>query len=366
MTPAEILEAAAEGYVVPFEGIDPQTAKALNDHLVVGELAAIPISAVSPLLDVTQDLEIDDLAGLPLGTLCFTSKRGVVERNLLTRWQYVAFLSDAEVNEVHTLEYRFKRSYVIVEESRLVDYLNDYLVSAPVWGKFSHTNSGSIEPTFQPPKITALKDVCLPTQHHKEALGRYVSATNSFDRFLRLYHCLELLFDFVVFARVKALGDNLQGFAQLLSEHGRSEIDRLKAILREFCDNPTAIVNVLPESVPFIPLMTIVFHEYTKTGNPIAESAKWDAFKGAIVRGEVNAATLKKEKVIDQEVGFDKFIVDLSAYWIYRVRSSIAHSRVGEYVLEDQHTEFILRFAEPLLLCVVAQVLSSPKLRALC
>ena len=100
--------------------------------------------------------------------------------------------------------------------------MNDYLVSAPVWGKFSHTNSGSIEPTFQPPKITALKDVCLPTQHHKEALGRYVSATNSFDRFLRLYHCLELLFNFVVFARVKALGDNIQGFAQLLSEHGRS------------------------------------------------------------------------------------------------------------------------------------------------
>ena len=49
-------------------------------------------------------------------------------------------------------------------------------------------------------------------------------------------------------------------------------------------------------------------------------------------------------------------IINIATYWIYRVRSSIAHSRIGEYVMSTSDEEFVVEIAEPLLRSVLVQV----------
>jgi hypothetical protein len=55
----------------------------------------------------------------------------------------------------------------------------------------------------------------------------------------------------------------------------------------------------------------------------------------------------------------------LAAYQIYRMRSSIAHSRIGEYLLTDADDAMIADFGLPLLQEVASQVFSSPGLAAI-
>lgn len=50
-----------------------------------------------------------------------------------------------------------------------------------------------------------------------------------------------------------------------------------------------------------------------------------------------------------------EFILRIVSYWIYRVRCSIAHNKIGEYLLSWEDEEFLVKFAEPLLLEVLKQ-----------
>jgi hypothetical protein len=52
---------------------------------------------------------------------------------------------------------------------------------------------------------------------------------------------------------------------------------------------------------------------------------------------------------------YDKFIHTITSYWIYRVRCSIAHFKIGEYILTRDKENFIVEFAEPLIKEVLIQ-----------
>lgn len=43
------------------------------------------------------------------------------------------------------------------------------------------------------------------------------------------------------------------------------------------------------------------------------------------------------------------FILAIATYWIYRIRCSIAHHKIGEYMMGYDDEEFVVEFAEPLL-----------------
>lgn len=201
------------------------------------------------------------------------------------------------------------------------------------------------------------------TKHHHMAFSRYVSASNAFERFLRLYHNLELIFDFIIMKSIQKLGDDMVGFGTLSRAHGRTELDRLKYILVECCESWENIAAKFHGVVTFESKAAEIFQEHTKEGNPLDE-LRWSRVIEACQSGQtamVNFTTAKLCKPND----YERFIASIAAYWIYRVRSSIAHSRVSEFLFEDSDEKFIVDFAERLLLEVVRQVLSSSKLASL-
>jgi len=360
--PEELQNEALLDVLPVVEGISPSDASELNGYLRVGDLLALPVSQVSRLIDGQVDAEIIDQAGASLGTLCLTEKLNGANPSTLTKWQYVAYLADIEqasAGRPHT----FRQNYLILKAAHLDEYLKKYLDTAPVWGGFSHspfTAPISNEHTI----ITARSDIALPTRYHAMAFSRYVSASNAFDRFLRLYHSLELIFDFIIMKSIQKLGDDMVGFGALSRAHGRTELDRLKYILVEYCDSYEGIARKFSNLVPFEAKAVEIFQHYTKDGNPLDEG-KWSKMMEICHARQTAEVDFLRARLCSPSSPYARVVTSVAAYWIYRVRSSIAHSRVSEFLFEDSDEKFIVDFAEDLLLEVVRQVLSSSRLASL-
>ncbi|MDY0960179.1 hypothetical protein SOM26_15905 [Sphingomonas sp. CFBP8993] len=365
MTVDEIIEAVLLEHIGPHEGFRVNNPREINGYLAIDQFAILPIAAVSSGVSQETDLEVIDSAGGSLGTLCFSRSLGNISIAELTIWQFVAFLSDAEPTEILDSHYSFKRDYLVLEIDMLDDYLNNYILSAPIWGKFSHFPVDNLEHVTTVDKIVAVPGIKIASPYHQQTLNRYLYANNPFERFLRIYHSIELLFDYVLVKKIKALDDNIFGFSQIYSDFGRTEIDRLRGIIREFCGNASSIASILENSSRFYYDREDIFFKYSKSANPFGDSEKWEKLTECLDGSSLNASTSKQKKLISKEDLFPTMVFDLAAYWIYRIRCSIAHNRVGEFVFEDRHRNFVAEFAEPLILEIAKQVFASPNFAAL-
>lgn len=358
MRPEDIVSAVSAGLLGDFEGLQLRDCSVTQGYLVVGGLAAVPAHTISSSIDDGSDIEILDRDQFPLATLCFTVRLGLTYVSELTKYQFVAYLADVSAEDIGATQYRFSADYVIVEADRLDDYIRNYRDSSPIWGRFGHDSINSLAHPHSTGTIIATPDIAFPTKHHKEAIGRYLRANNPLERYLRLYQCIELLFDYIIYRRIQKLGDNLQGFSEVMTEHGKSELDRLKAITKLYCMNTARLSEIISSSSAFQKEREALFFVFGKAGNPITDESKWNRIKLEIDNGTLNDASVRAVGVSGGS--FRQFVADLTAYWIYRIRCSIAHSRVGEYILTDDDAEFVAVFAEPLVLEVIRQVFSNP------
>lgn len=360
MSPEDIRAASDRLAIV--EGIDPSSASNIDQYLTVSGLAVVPISHVNASVRTENDLEFRDEGGAQVGTICFSRRLVNVEPSTLTRWQYAAYLADVSVaalDQPHT----FYSDYLVLDEGRLPDYIDRYMNSAPLWGKFSHIQMPSLamQPVIE--SVEGIASISLPTEHHRQALNRYVQAGNGFDRFLKLYHCLELLFDYVILKRMRAVGDDLAGFGRIISAYGVKELDRLKYLIANYCDDKTALFPKYYPVSAHQTKATEIFFSHSKDGNPLSDEPSWHKFSKLCAESQLTEAKLRTEKLAGDQAQLEKLATNLSAYCIYRVRSSIAHSKVGEFLFHDSDEAFIVEFAEPLLLEVVTQVFSNESLK---
>lgn len=366
MTPAEVIRRSETGELLTVEGVDPSSAKLHGDgsRFSVSGLVVVPIAAVGSLLDRSLDIELLDDTGASVGTICFTRNLLGVQPTTLTRWQYAAFLADSEDDWVGP-RYDFARDYVVVDEAFADNYLAKYSIGAPIWGGFTHEPLPPREIGPQVTNIMANSAIHLPTEFHKQALNRYIEATNAFDRFLKLYHTLELLFDYVIMKRLKLVGEDLENFGKILAEYDRSEIERLRYLIREFCSDPAAICSGFSTIYPFHERAAEIFQKHTKSGNPLHQHKHWVEFVRLAQEDKLSETDLRTAKFLNSTTNLATFVSSIAAYWIYRVRSSIAHSRVGEFLFVESDEKFVAEFAEPLLLDVVMQVFENPDLKSL-
>lgn len=365
MIAEEICNLAADELLSTVEGIDPAQAELVDgDFLCVGSLCVLPIFRTSQTLSRKQDLELEDENGLTFATICLTAGMQVDDPDALTAWQYVAFLADCLVDDLEIDgNYTFKSDYVVVDRNRLNEYVSDYRDGAPIWGGFSHEPfefSSWVRPDSP---IRAYSGLAAPTNHHVEAFHRYLSANNSFDRFLRLYHSIELLFDYVIFKKVQALGDNLVGYGDLMKETGRSELERLTTIAGEYCQNPNEIAHALNGASLHEATCRAIFQGYSKGGDPLKED-NFDKFWLLVAGNSVSIINLTNSKLPTNQ-GAEKLLIKVASYWVYRIRCSIAHNRVGEFMLADEHDEFVGEFGVSLLQSIVRQILSNPNFKGL-
>jgi hypothetical protein len=303
------------------------------------------------------DYEVQDEAGEIIGVLTCTSDLEPVDLRRLSEWQLAAYLYERELNEFDQPG-RFRHDYVVISSMHFTRYQQRMKPSSAIWGMFTHIESA------QAPRlarrltlITALEGMKIPTSYHSSTLERAVQASHPFERYLKYYHQLELLFDWVLIKKIQALGSDLQGMARLISSYQSKDLDRLKYLLATYCKDGQKVHSLLMLAANHKPTAYKIFQEYSKEGNPLAKGSKWDNMFDNLASSY--SPTHAKSNNLGSDIdSYNSLIIETAAYWIFRVRCCIAHHRIGEYLLDQADEEFVLEFSETLLRGILTIILT--------
>jgi hypothetical protein len=333
----------------------------------------IPVDAVSFSYAGDEDIEIYDERGNYLGVLCICKAITGINIANLTEARYIAFINEIDKDSFRFLElpYKFIKNYLVIDVCEYDDYKNKYMDSAPIWGGFFHSNAESnLQEAyrFKPSQLIARPGIELPTRYHKESSMRSVVQPYAFERFLKLYHLLELIFDWNLVQKIKSLNDDLQGIAQLLNEYSGSvnnELERLKVLLKSKCNDNKKIDKIADclnkiNSLDYLDKGIKIFFNYSKSGNPYKIS-NITPFPDLMSQGGFKRTNTKENNPNIKGIAnstYEELVINFSAYCIYRVRCCIAHNRIGEYVMSNDDEGFVVEFAEPLLREVLCQIFS--------
>ena len=327
----------------------------------------IAVDAVSFSYESDEDIEIYDERDNFLGFLCICKSITDINIVSLTDARYIAYIHEVDKN-TFGLPYKFTKNYLVIDVCEYDDYKNKYMDSAPIWGGFFHSNAESSLPEayrFTPSKLIARPGIDIPTRYHQESSMRSVVQPYAFERFLKLYHLLELIFDWNLVQKIKSLNDDLQGIGQLLNEYsGNNELERLKVVLKSKCNDNQKINKIASclnkiNSPDYLDKGIKIFFDYSKSGNPYKKTNT--PFSDLMSQGGFSRTNTKENNSNINGItnkDYDDLVIDFSAYCIYRVRCCIAHNRIGEYVMSNDDEGFVVEFAEPLLREVLCQIFS--------
>lgn len=362
MNSEEIRAAAADGTLLAIEDVDPSTATTADGYIMIGGRVVMPLDGLSWSIDRSDDLQILDELGASLGILCVTGKQEY-RVNEMTRWQYTAYLVDCDHGSHGSPTHRFSSNYAVIDAPEFQRYVTLYKDGSALWGGFHHgmellTHDGWRD------SIIARPNIQTPTIHHGKAFHLITIANGPREEFLKIYHTIELLFDYITFRKIVKCGDDLLGFGKTMQSTQKSELDKLKYIFRDFCHDISNIADTMKLILPYLDSANDMFQIHTKEGNPLNDNdgVKWENFKKLIEGGQIDINEAKKYSVAGSSSAFESLIINLAAYQIYRIRSSIAHSRIGEYLLTETDDTFISRYGIPLIQVVAIQIFGSATL----
>lgn len=303
------------------------------------------------------DYEVQDETGVIIGVLVSTSDIDPVDIRQLSEWQLAAYLYERELNEFDQPG-RFKHDYMVISSMHVTQYQDTMKASSAIWGMFTH-----IENTQTPRQargltlITALAGMKIPTSYHSAALERAVQASHPFERYLKYYHQLELLFDWVLVKKVQSLGPDFQGMARLISLYQSGDLPRLKNLLATYCKDAQKVHSLLMLAGSHKPTAYRIFQEYSKEGNPLSKGLKWEKMFDNL-SSSYSPSHASSNNLGQNTDAYNSLIIETAAYWIFRVRCCIAHHRIGEYLMDQNDEVFVLEFSEILLRGILAIILT--------
>lgn len=287
--------------------------------------------------------------------LCVKPLHDVLDYALLTEGKYIAYLNDTSPSHFQNNEFLLRNSFVLIKSSYISHYYEKLYDTAPLWGGFFH-NKRSV-PTVgkknHPSQIIAIKEIAYPTDIHRITAIRAILEPFAFERFLKKYHQIELLSDLDVVDRIRKLKNDLYGIGNLLSEVSSNELNRLKLILKNRIVDYASLAKDLYKVTGYKDIAEDIFQNFTKGGNPITDVPEFQAILALSNFEEASIKTIRKK--IEKEK-YEEFICHLAAYWIYRIRCSIAHQKIGEYIISPEQEDFLLYFAEPMVDNLLLQI----------
>lgn len=325
-----------------------------NCYSSINNKIALKVVKMSACFEVTDSLEIFDENGNTIAVLVLLDDKDDI--NVMSVYEEVAAYTD--MNNLEDLDLGLISGYyVVVEEEYFEEYLEKYYNSAPSWGGFTHEEIVSPY-CIRVPHLVAKESVVYPTIYHKENAIRAVYSDYALDRFLKKYHLLELLFDYDFVESIKNLDTDIRDFGKLISKYSSKELDRLidtftlrTASTLDISKLKEVMFNVTHHAT----LAKKIFQDYSKNGNKIKDD---DAFDSIMQLNSFDKDDLKDYvNNINTEEKYQSFLIKQSMYWLYRVRCSIAHNKIGEYIITVNDESFVADFAEPLIDEIIIQCL---------
>ncbi len=342
-------------------GIDPSlTVSSFQSKCAVNDLVALKLTSVSPQYTPGDVIPISDGTRIIADLVNCEGQEfgyGMASAQLVASYleEVSAVALEAEGDEKR--DYIFLHSYLVVNSTDYADYLAHYREGSAIWGSFVHSDEQStriVAHRTTASQIIAKPDLGLSNAIVKDAAFRAVAHGSPLERFLKLYHLLEIDFDVQIVSAINALGTDLKGVGKLLKSFGNDkEFERLLKIVRRAAPNQVIFFENLLRSAFSIPAyhaqLAEMLIEYTKDSNPYkVEPAK---FLAAIAAG-YDSATWASNGMGTSYDNLSKFV----AYIIYRFRCSIAHVKIGEYLLTTDDEAFIHKIAEPMIIPILSEV----------
>jgi len=273
------------------EGID----FGFDSGLVIGEyigrctandFVPLPLTVTSPMYD--RDAVISMVPAdrqLSIGSLITCKDQnfgyGAASAEIVS-----AYLMDAERSDVvdsqgvPKRDYKFKKDYVVVQSSDYNDYISRFRAGSGLWGNFTHKEDQPNAPTPHIKSnafISAIPDIKTFTAPEKDALWRSVSHFSPLERFLKLYHLLELYFDLQLVEQIRVIGNDLKDIGKLLNSYnGDKEFDRLLKVVKPHCPEISFFERVLADAFSnpaYHDQWREILFEYSKESNPYKDQA---------------------------------------------------------------------------------------------
>lgn len=334
---------------------------AVNDHV------ALKLTSVSPRYERESVIVIYQSDGVTELAYLVTCQGQAFQYGGASEVLAAAFLEDAQYSDIvdkdnnSRRDFVFHYDYLVISSLNHRDYISHYQPGSGLWGGFVHVEElGSKRTSYESksPTIVAKQDVLIRSDASKDTLWRAIDHPSPLERYLKLYHLLELIFDLDLVKQIQGLGADLKGIGKLLNDYsGDKEFDRLIKVIKRYCPEKS---EAIIESALALSLTNPKYHskivemlfEYPKDSNPYLE--KRSDFEKVLAAG-FSKSELKNNKLSNDYNHLTKF----AACMIYRVRCSIAHSKIGEYLLTYADEEFVAEVAEPLLRRILLEVYSA-------
>lgn len=331
--------------------LDGKDIKELHGQLIINGLAPM---LIKPSLSFNRSSDINlELGGINFGRIKFLSHGSEKDIYSLPDDERISFFKEYDKEEIVNSKHIFKNDFVLINEGNLQDYLSKFKNTSPVWGSFFHLENLPVIEFNKKISTTAIElidNIEINNQTYFDNLFLSIQEPNPMNRFLKLYHLLELQFDMHTAILIKDLlvaGGKEKEISSRLKDYTRNEDERLESLIKARCTDFNRLSFLLNNVKSFITKATTIFYEYGKERNPL-KKADFNL---------VSTVSPFFEKPLVESKGyhFEALIPKVTAYWIYRVRCCVAHNRFGEYIMTSNDEEFIVEFAEPLLKEAVIQ-----------
>ena len=354
----DIIDNTGENFFNPF---DVPTVEEVAGKLCLNDFIPLPI-IVNNSYDKTSVIEVKDPTNEIIGYIHFSNNGAIIIAEDMSNQLFAAYLYDVNSDDFKArIDKKITKNYLVVKSDKLADYLSQYCESSGIWGGYIHEDLGIIpQPNIQTIReLYARPNLKLPTDWHKESMIRAIQQPFAFERFLKNYHLLELLFDWQTMKEIKEAYTNndFNKAADFLRNYDKEDIKRIKYIITTRFKDINRIVDEINKVVSFPVIAKNMFYKYGKDSNPLKDEFHFDEILTKEDLFKVSSFTINNGRAIKLTVqpDYKTFIINLASYWIYRIRSSIAHSKIGEYQLSYRDEAFMVEFAEPLLQEVITQ-----------
>ncbi|WP_291354034.1 hypothetical protein [Acinetobacter sp. UBA3106] len=357
--------------------------KIINDdrYVIVEGKVIVEIEELNNLLGQSRSEDEIDLIldGNVIGELNIINKNKLLSATSELNASKICYcIAKAYLDDVN-LSYQFEKHFLLINEDFIEEYINEYSEISIFWGGFSHTPK-NFEFTPEIDSIELPKKFTFPTTHNKDIAFSSLFCTSPLEKYLRDYHQLELLFNLVLIKKLQSITiADMSGVNSIYKELRKSEMESILYIIENFIDNDEMYLKIIVDTfVNNEDLCEEIFQKYTKDSNPVNDQ-KWEKFKLFIHKSYQDSCSsmddffnvaIHKEVAFAQSGKMDDFIKmikKINAYWIYRIRCSIAHTKLGEFIFEYNHDsyEFIHKYAIPLIKTTILNVFSNNNFKTL-
>lgn len=270
----------------------------------------------------------------------------------------------------------FPSNFLIIQKNYFEQYYDNHLKTSSLWGGFKHDEMqiSSFSPVIE--IFLPENPIVFPTLTNEATSNSSVYTNHIYDVFLKKYHQLELVFNLIFVKQIQKIENfnDLKKIHTIYKNMNKDEIDSIIYLFSTFCseNKKIKIMKIIMFGFDNYPdICEELLFEYGKDSNPIKTEDLKLKFLSFIQKcNQDNPSNLSDYRQISKELKFktttlefDTFINKFICYVIYRIRCSIAHSKLSEFIfsLEQDHLNFMTDIALPLIRETVTDIFSNPE-----